>query len=140
MTYCVQADLESRFSNEELLQLTDRDGDGVVDADVLTAVIADVDAEINGYLGGRYALPLVTIPVVLTRIACDMVRYYLYDDAPHDQVRQRYEDGIKYLVSVSKGQVTLGLDNTDEPPVEEDGANIQSVGNAFARSASNGDW
>lgn len=134
MSYCAQADMEARFSTEELLQLTDRNNDGQVNVAVLNAVIADVDAEIDSYLGGRYQLPLVHVPVVLKRVACDLVRYYLYDDAPTDQVRQRYEDAIKFLRAAAKGDITLGLSASNEPAVTDNLAHIESAGNVFARS------
>lgn len=133
MTYCAQADLVTRFGNEEMLQLTDPTNTGSINATILGAAQADADAEIDGYLGGRYQLPLTTVPAVLTRIACDLTRYYLYGDVPLTHVRQRYEDAIKFLVGVSKGSVLLGLDTNSQPAVVVDTPEINSVGNTFAR-------
>lgn len=109
MPYATTQDLIDRFGEEELLQLADRDGDGVIDAAVVERAAADADAEIEGYLVGRYALPLESVPPVLSRIACDMARYHLYDDLATETVRTRYEDARRLLESIAAGKVQLGL-------------------------------
>lgn len=133
MGYCTQVDMVNRFGAEELIQLTDRTNAGVIDTTVLDAAIADASAEMDGYLGGRYTLPLITVPVVLSRLCADMVRYYLYDDVPLDQVRQRYEDAIAFLRRVASGQVTLGLATDGKAATPSDGAEMQSGGRVFSR-------
>ncbi|WP_241085737.1 gp436 family protein [Candidatus Vondammii sp. HM_W22] len=107
MPYATTQDLIDRFGEEELIQLTDRTGAGVIDTAVLDRTVAD--GEIDGYLSGRYALPLAEVPPVLVRVACDITRYHLYDDVPHSQVRTRYEDARRLLASISTGKVQLGL-------------------------------
>ena len=64
--YATRQDMISRFGEEEIRLLTDRDGSAgaIVDA-VLDQVLADASAEIDGYIGGRYRLPLVTVPQIL---------------------------------------------------------------------------
>lgn len=109
MPYATTQDLIDRFGEEEMLQLADRDGDGAIDAAVVDRAVADADAEIEGYLVGRYALPLASIPPVLARIACDIARYHLYDDLATETVRTRYEDARRLLESIAAGKVQLGL-------------------------------
>lgn len=116
--YCQAADLVARFSEEEMIQLTDHDNQGFINTTVLGQALSDAAAEINGYLQGRYRLPLANPPMVLKRIACDIARYYLYDDKPIEQVRTRYEDAVKFLMAVAKGQVSLGL-NEDDAAVKD---------------------
>lgn len=108
MTYATQADLVARFGDAELAQRTDRENGTVIDAVVLERALADADAEINSYLAKRYTLPLASTPVVLTRLACDMARYRLFDDGTPDTVRQRYEDAVSLLKRMASGDVTLG--------------------------------
>lgn len=110
MTYCTVQNLTDRFSDDELIQLTDRANLGVINVTVLNQAISDADAEINGYLTAY--LPLASVPANLVRIACDITRYYLYDDAVTDQVQLRYDQAIKYLVQVAKGMISLGPDVT----------------------------
>ena len=107
MSYATQADLETRFGSVELAQLSDRTNGSVIDATVVARAIADAEAEIDGWLGRRYQLPLATVPAVLGLIACDLARYYLYDDKATDAVQKRYDDGVKRLKAIAAGDVVL---------------------------------
>jgi phage gp36-like protein len=108
MPYAVKADLEDRFSAQEILQLLDRDGNGVEDPGVLDKVLADTDAEIDAYLRTRYTLPLNPVPTVIVRLAAEIARYRLWSNNASEEVRNRYKDAIKFLTSVSQGEVQLG--------------------------------
>lgn len=116
MPYATQADLEARFGTDELTQLTDRVGAGIPDAAIVARALADADAEIDGYLASRYALPLATVPPVLARIACDIARYRLWEDRASEEVRLRYEDARRLLESIARGQVSLGLPAASAAP------------------------
>ena len=109
MSYCTKQNLIDRFTETELIQLSDRDNLGVIDDTVLNQAITDSDAEINGYLN-RYTLPLVNVPANMVSMACDIARYHLYDDGMIEQVQIRYNSAIAYLVQVAKGVITLGPD------------------------------
>jgi phage gp36-like protein len=121
MAYCTQADLEERYGAAELVELTDRDRIGVADATAIARAIADADALVNGYLAGRYTLPLASTPPALTRLACVVARYHLYADHPTEHVRRAYEDAVRLLEQVAAGKVTLGLDAGGTAPVAESG-------------------
>lgn len=110
MAYTTQQDLIDRFGAVELAQLTDEVDGQVIDPVVVAKAIADADAEIDSYLGVRYALPLSVspIPPVLERIASDIARYYLFDDRVTEAVRVRYQSAVALLKSFSAGTVTLG--------------------------------
>lgn len=105
--YCAKQDMIDRYGAEELIQLTDRAGTGVIDDAVLNQAIADSGAEIDGYLATRYELPLTVVPPVLVRIACEIARYHLYDDAATDTVKDRYDNSVRFLRSLAKGDVSL---------------------------------
>ncbi len=109
MSYCTQSDLESRFGVEELIQLTDRDNNNSIIAVVVDQAIADAASEIDGYvLAAGYSLPLVNVPVILRTYACDIARYRMYDDHAPEQVTKRYEDALRFLRLLSRGEVSLG--------------------------------
>lgn len=108
MTYAVRQDYVDRYGAGELLQLTDRDGNGVEDAGVLDKALADANAEIDAWLAGRYLVPLNPVPTVITRIALDVTRYRLFANQATEEVRKRYEDAAAFLKAVSKGEVQLG--------------------------------
>jgi phage gp36-like protein len=110
MTYATQTDLEDAFGATEILQLADRDQDEVIDAGVIEAALARADSVIDGYLGGRYALPLATpFPPVIVATACDLARYWLHDDAATERVREGFEDAMAWLKDVAVGKVLLQL-------------------------------
>lgn len=135
MPYILATDLLTRFGAEELAQVADRDTPRLVTADLLSAAAAgtdmtgwsdaDVDAvskvmasieqaiedaqsAIDGYLSGRYGTPMATPPAVVKRLACDIARYYLYDDHATETVQKRYDAAISFFRDVSAGKVTLG--------------------------------
>ena len=130
-----------RFGEQELSELTDRDGSaGTIVDSVLNAAIADASADIDGYLGGRYPLPLAVVPKVLNRHACDLARYYLYDNRLEDShpAARRYAASIRLLEQVAKGQVQLGLDAEGETLETHDQAEMQSQPTVFGRDKSKG--
>lgn len=107
MSYCTQSDLSARFGDTELIQLTDRTNSGAINTTVLNQALADADAEIDSYLVARYSLPLDSIPQNLTRLACDITRYRLYENAATDTVQKRYDQAIRYLVQIGNGTLAL---------------------------------
>ena len=107
MSYAAQANLETRYGSVEMAQLSDRASGAVIDVAVVARALADADAEIDAWLGGRYALPLASVPAVLERVACDIARYRLYDDRATEQVRQRYEDAVRDLKAIAAGALTI---------------------------------
>ena len=134
MPYATQADLEARFRQQELIELTDESGIGVIDAAAVAVALADADSEINGYLAGRYALPLAQTSPELVRLACDIARYKLYDTRATEQVKARYDDAIKKLRDVSRGVASLGIDQASQPVAVAGSASISSGGRDFSRA------
>lgn len=117
MSYATKQDLIERYGQDELIQLTDRATPpaGVIDDAVLTQALLDADAEINGYLQARYTLPLGSTPELIKRVACIIARYNLYEDVATDEVRRRYEDAVRMLKSISRGEINLGVDAATGP-------------------------
>lgn len=159
MPYILATDLLTRFGSEELAQVADRDTPRLVTADLLSAAAAgtdmtgwsdaDVDAvskvmasieqaiedaqsAIDGYLSGRYGTPMATPPAVVKRLACDIARYYLYDDHATETVQKRYDAAIAFFRDVSSGKVTLGPEAQATAP---SGGIVEMVsgGNVFSR-------
>lgn len=107
MTYATLAEMITRFGEPELVQRTDPAEGVAINTVLLGNALADADAEIDSYLGGRYTLPLAGTPVVLVRLAADIARYRLYDDGVAGTVRQRYEDAVSLLKRMASGDVLL---------------------------------
>ncbi len=113
MPYITLADLNQRFGEAEILALAD-DGTGAVDQDEIDRAIEDAQGEIDGRVAaGGYSVPLSPVPNIVIAYACDIARYRLYDAHASDQVTKRYEDAIRFLRLVAKGEVLLGI-GTDE--------------------------
>jgi phage gp36-like protein len=116
--YCTEQGLIGRFGEQELIQLTDRANTGAIDSAVVTAAINMATADINSYIGRRYALPLSATPDVLQDKCELLARYRLYENGATDQVRRDYEDAIKWLEGVRDGKNTLGTDADDSTLTE----------------------
>lgn len=111
----------ARYPNRDLVQLTNEDPTQTeINTSVIEQALADASAEIDGYLDGRFALPLTDVPAVLDRLACDVAMYRLQALRPlHDMAdaRRRYDDAIQFLARVAQGEITLGLTpDSLEPP------------------------
>lgn len=110
MPYATLADMTARFGEDELRQLTDRALPqlGAIDSAVLDQAIADADGLIDGHLGARFAVPIAApLPPELVRVACDCARFFLHDQAVPEAVRERHEDGLRWLRSVADGKLPL---------------------------------
>lgn len=135
MTYATQQNLIDRFGQVELIQLTDRGTpptNAIVSA-VIDRALADADGEINAYVSAKYPLPLDPVPAVLERIACDIARYFLYDDRATEQVTQRYKDAIKFLQGVANGSASLGTDSDGDAPAAGGAAQYSAPTRVFTQ-------
>jgi len=117
-SYATKQNLIDRFGELELLQLTDRTHtpQTTIDDAVVDDALNDVASQIDGYVGARYTLPISPVPARLTKVACDIARYYLFGRAADEVVRQAYEDGVKWLVEVSKGIVQISSESVGVQP------------------------
>ncbi|MCH4295571.1 DUF1320 domain-containing protein [Shewanella sp. 3B26] len=138
--YATAADMVSRFGEQDLVLLTEREDStpGAINQPVLEQALTDASAEIDSYLAGRYQLPLAQAPEVLIRSCCDVARYLLLGDRAPEQVEKRYQAVVKWLTLVSKGDIQLGL--ASDTPIEPSGpvAVIESAGSVFSRAGSKG--
>ncbi|WP_166838704.1 gp436 family protein [Rheinheimera pleomorphica] len=140
MPYCTVADMISRYGQQDMILLSWREGaaDGEINQPVIEQAIADATAEINGYIGGRYELPLSLVPDVLVRHCCDIARYLMSGDRTPETVQKRYDSVISYLVKVGKGDLSLGLSQGNPTEPSETIAMIQADGQVFNRKNSKG--
>lgn len=124
MSYATQADLVDRFGINMMLMLADRDDPpaGEIDAAVVARALADADAAIDGYLKGRYLLPLATTPPLVRDLAQAIAVYKLHRDTVSEKVRRDYEDAIKSLRDISNGVIRL-----DVAGVEPDSSGASGV-------------
>jgi len=133
MSYCTLQDLTNRYGLKELIDLSDNDNTGAINTEVIDRAISDAEGEIDGYLASRYPLPINPVPKSIARIACDIARYYLYDDVAIEQVNKRYNDAVKFLKAVSQGDVSIGITATGDKPSSKNNVYMHTGGNTFNR-------
>src|SRR5262249_43175617 len=74
-----------------------------------TRALEDADALINGYLSGRYKLPLASTPDIVRGLAIDISIYKLHRDIASEKISQDYRDAIATLKQISTGNVRLDV-------------------------------
>ncbi|WP_320202465.1 gp436 family protein [Agrobacterium rosae] len=114
MSYASLADLIERAGEDEILQVADRDNDGVADPAVIEAALIHADNIANGFLAVRYALPLTTVPDLLRTWCVSIARYHLHRDGAPDYVVRDYKDAQTALRDLVRGTVDLPI-TVDEP-------------------------
>lgn len=107
MTFAAVSDLTTRYGDQELKLLADRDGDGQLDAGVAEGALADADAEIISELAGAVSIDTQNPPRTLIRIACQIARYRLYGANPPEAARTEYKDALEFLRRVQAGKASL---------------------------------
>jgi phage gp36-like protein len=136
--YAQPTDLENRYPNRDLVQLSNEDpAVTTVNSAYLTIHLGDASAEIDSYLESKYQLPLSDPPVLLVRLCCDIAIYRMQELRPlHDlqDARDRYNDAIAYLKRVAAGDVTLGLSaDAKEPPPATPSVFVRAARKMFSR-------
>ncbi len=99
---------------------------------IIDAAIADADAEIDGYLAKRYAVPLAPAPRVINKFSKDI--------AGTDQKTylNRYNAAIKFLTLVAEGTVSIGTETEDPASAAAGGFKVKSNSRLFTREKMRG--
>jgi len=122
VTYCTLAQLTDRYGEPMLIDLTDRDDPptGAVVTEVVDRALADTDALIDGYLAGRYALPLAETPALVTDVAQAIAIYQLHRSVASDKVTADHNGALATLRAIAKGDVRLSVAGA-EPSASDSG-------------------
>lgn len=115
MDYCTIEDIETHTSTPTLIQLTSDDGQEEVDRVVAQEAILYSSTLIDGYLRGRYTLPLDTHFPLLRILAIDLSIYRLYTRRMRNEmpevIENNYKNAIATLRDIQKGVITLQSEN-----------------------------
>lgn len=113
--YATATEFKAAFPADESVVLTNLDDPTAASADDtrITEALTRAQSEMDSYIGITTSLPLSSVPLVVKAKCLDIARYYLDSYQPREDVRQRYEDAVKWLERLAKGQATLGLDSSD---------------------------
>lgn len=109
MDYCTQDELENRYGTALLTEISDRADvpTGTIDTDLITRAITDAAALIDGYLAGRYQLPLATVPALVTDLAQRIAIYYAHTNVASDKIGKDYEAALRQLKDIASGLIKL---------------------------------
>ena len=113
-------------------------------APLIDAAIGDADAEIDGYLAKRYAVPLAPAPKVINKFSKDIAVYNLFSrigiDESTDQKTylNRYNQAIKFLTLVAEGKVSLGAESDNPTTAAATGFSVKSNPRLFRRGSMTG--
>lgn len=119
MAYCTLADIRaSRIPEDALIGLTDDDGLGAVSDPVVEQAIAEADELIDGYLRGRYEVPLAAAPGIVKRLSATIAAHLLYGRRPGFETPKRvaedYAGAISTLRAIQRGDIQIGAGSVAE--------------------------
>ena len=110
------SDYTSRFKVEEVDQLSEYSWQ-----EQLTTALDDATDVVRSLLRGVYVIPfeldeeeLETTPVIITRIICDIARYYMHSGRPTDTVTEAYKEALSQLDALRTGRMKLNADVVNE--------------------------
>ena len=115
MPYASLLLLTERYGDRMVIELTDRATPkaGAVDEDVVARALADADAVVDGYISGRYKLPLAETPPLLADLAAQVAIYKLHRFNPPAHIKEDYERALAELGKISKGIVRLPVEGVE---------------------------
>ena len=130
MSYCTLEDLKTTVPEEKLIELSDDSIPPVaIDEDVVDEKIADADDLIDGYLRGRYTLPLSVTPRTIKNLSVDIAVYNLYTRRPErgipEEISRKYEVALKLLSDIKKDNFSLDA--------EREGPSDPGYGSGYCR-------
>lgn len=121
MHYCTRADIGKAIPELTLTQLSNDDPTAELpDESVIEDGVRQAEELVDGYLRGRYDLPLDPVPSVLRDAVVYLTRHWLYQRRPEgaipEAVKDSRKDTIKLLESIRDGVVTLGMPTGEAAP------------------------
>lgn len=115
MSYATLAELTERYGEQFLVKLTAVAPATEIDAAVVARALTDADALIDGYLKGRYLLPLTSTPPLLRDLALAIAVYKLHRQSASEKIRADYDDAVRVLGQIGSGQVRLDIAGAEPP-------------------------
>ncbi|EOF4357789.1 gp436 family protein [Pseudomonas aeruginosa] len=121
MHYCTRADIGKAIPELTLTQLSNDDPTAELpDESVIEDGVRQAEELVDGYLRGRYDLPLDPVPSVLRDAVVYLTRHWLYQRRPEgaipEAVKDSRKDTLKLLESIRDGVVTLGMPSGEAAP------------------------
>lgn len=118
MPYCTIEDIKALLPEADLVQLTDDEGAGTINAQRLEEAIAQADADIDSYLSAKYTVPLTPVPAVAKKLSVDIAVYNLYSrrlEGIPETRSDRYKNAVRMLEGMAKGTISVGAETAPSP-------------------------
>jgi len=111
MSYCDLTDLKNYIPADVIKQLTDDGDTDEIDIEKVSLAISEADDLIDGYLRGRYPVPIQgTPPSLITDVSIKLSTYFLYKRSLMltlpDPVKDDYQHGMMVLRDIQKGRIS----------------------------------
>ena len=121
MHYCTRADIGKAIPELTLTQLSNDDPTAELpNESVIEDGVRQAEELVDGYLRGRYDLPLDPVPSVLRDAVVYLTRHWLYQRRPEgaipEAVKDSRKDTLKLLENIRDGVVTLGMPTGEAAP------------------------
>ena len=124
VAYLSISDFVDRFGLEEVVRMTDGTGAGRIDRAMLIAALRDAQGIVDINLGGRYAVPLETVPDAIKTALADLARARLYPRGAPEGVADGAKAANRLLERISSGALPLSIPGADQPASAESDAPI----------------
>lgn len=112
MSYATAADMIARFGSAELVRMTTPAGQdlGPLDTVAVERATAEASALIDSWLRGRYATPLVAVPLEIRAACCILARHSLAhgeNREPTAQMTAARNEVMAWLRALAEGKALL---------------------------------
>lgn len=122
MRYCSLDDLALAIPPQTLIWLSSDDESATaMNPMVVEEAVRHAEERVDGYLRGRYLLPLDPVPSIVKDVVVDLARHWLYTRRPEgrelpEAVTRTYKTALQILETVRDGKITLGLPTGEAAP------------------------
>lgn len=144
--YCEKQDLINGLSDRAVTAFAKDAADDtelIIDARIDAAITKACDVT-DGYLRGKYALPLANVPGIVKSLAVDLALYFLAsrkgirEGTPEENLRVKYEDAVRYLRDIQAGKADIGIPNDEGVSTPSTGATVSAPAKIFDDTFWNG--
>lgn len=142
MAYCTLADIEKkRIPSGLLIQLTDDDENptGVINETTVNGCIDDATVLFEGYVRGRYPLPLNPVPPLATTIVADLAAYGLFCLRPTldmpKTIQDRRDTALNLMARIQDGKMPLYDPPTAPSATGSNSVQISGPGRLLSRES-----
>lgn len=117
--YCTLEELKNAITEDVLAQLTDDENGTVINETIVNDIITSSSTLIDGYLRGRYSLPLSGGQDIIKSIAITISHYKLKErrNKTSEADNKKYDEAISRLKDIAKGVIILQVSDADTTTV-----------------------